>query len=140
MRAHRTTVAIAAPVEQVWAVTYDIESWPSWSPTMRTIIKQDKGSLVAGSTARVEQPRLRPAVWTVDEVVENRTFTWHTGRAGYRLTAEHHLSPTAAGTAVELAAVVTGPLARPVWWLAGRTIRRYVELERKALKAHCEPA
>jgi uncharacterized membrane protein len=138
MPRHETSVQIAAPVEKVWAITYAIEAWPSWSPTMTSVARSDSGPLRPGSSARVRQPKLRPATWVVDVVDENRNFTWHTGGPGYQISAVHLLEPTDGGTSVLLRVEATGPLASLVWLLAGRTAVRYVEQEAAALKTACE--
>jgi uncharacterized membrane protein len=138
MRRHETSVQIAAPVEKVWAITYAIESWPGWSPTMTSVTRSDAGPLRPGSSARVRQPKLRPATWVVDVVDENRNFTWHTGGPGYQISAAHLLDATDTGTSVVLRVEATGPLASLVWLLAGRTAVRYVEQEAAALKRACE--
>jgi uncharacterized membrane protein len=137
---HETSVKITAPVDRVWSTTCDIESWPRWSPTMTSVTRSDAGPLRPGVSARVQQPKLRPATWVVDVVEESRNLTWHTSGPGYRISAVHLLEPTAAGTSVVLRVEVSGPLASLVWLLAGRTAARYVDQEAAALKRHCEPA
>jgi uncharacterized membrane protein len=138
MSQYETTVAIAAPVHQVWATTCDVESWPTWSPTMDAVERVDSGAVRSGSSARVRQPKLRPATWVVDEVEEDRTFTWHTGGPGYRISAVHLFEPADVGTSVRLRIVMTGILSPVLWALAGRTTRSYVDQEAAALKRHCE--
>jgi uncharacterized membrane protein len=138
MPRYETSVQIAAPVERVWSTTCDIESWPSWSPTMTSVARTDPGPLRVGSTAHVQQPKLRPANWEVDAVDENHDFSWHTSGPGYRIRARHLIEPTPTGTSVLLRAEVTGPLSSVVWLLAGRTVTRYVQQEAAALKRHCE--
>jgi len=144
--AYETSVDVAAPVATVWDVTRDVESWPSWSPTMDevTLTGVSPGGppgdapIGPGTEARVRQPRLRPATWVVDRVDEGRAFVWHTAGPGYRLTADHLLEPRGAGTSVLLRVSATGPLAPVVWAVAGRTVRRYVDEEAAALKRRCE--
>jgi uncharacterized membrane protein len=138
MPRHETSVQVAAPLETVWAVTYAIESWPSWSPTMTSVTRSDSGPLRPGGSARVRQPKLRPATWVVDVADENHNFTWHTSGPGYSISAAHLLEPADVGTSVLLRVEATGPLASLVWLLAGRTAIRYVEQEAAALKRACE--
>jgi hypothetical protein len=138
MARYQISVDIAAPVAVVWAVTLDVESWPSWSPTMDEVTREGSGPVGPGSTARVRQPRLRPATWVVDRAEPGREFTWHTAGPGYRLTAEHLLEGHDGGTAVLLRVIASGPVAPVLWALAGRTVRRYVDAEAAALKRRCE--
>lgn len=135
---YEITVAVEAAPEVVWAVTEDVEAWPTWSPTMTSVERLDDGPLRAGSTARVRQPKLSPATWTVDEADPASAFVWHTGGVGYQVSAVHHWHGTGTGTEVRLAAGMTGPLARILWPLTGGTIRKYLDQEAAALKAECE--
>src|SRR5689334_5214328 len=137
MPTYETTVDIAAPAAEVYAVTADVETWPDWRPTMDAVTRDDAGPIRAGSSARVRQPRLRPATWVVDDATPDTTFVWHTAGPGYRVTAEHDIAATAAGSTVRLAATVDGPLAPVIWALTGRTVRRYLEEEAAALKRRC---
>jgi uncharacterized membrane protein len=140
MPLYETSVEIEAPAARVYAVTADLETWPDWSPTMDAVTRQDTGPLRPGSTARVRQPRLRPATWVVDEATPDRTFVWHTSGAGYRIVAEHDIAGEGATSTVRLAASMSGPLAPVIWALAGRTVRRYLDEEAAALKRRCETA
>jgi uncharacterized membrane protein len=54
---HLSAVAdIEAPPELVWAVMRDIESWPTWTPTVTSIRRLDSGRFGVGSRARVRPP------------------------------------------------------------------------------------
>lgn len=140
MPRYETVITVAAPVETVWQVTRDVQTWPQWSPTMDEVTCVDHAPIAVGSRVDVRQPRVRPATWVVDHLTEGQRFRWHTRGPGYRLAADHVLdaSPGDAGTQVRLSAAVTGPLAWLVWLLGGRTIRSYVDQEAAALKQHCE--
>lgn len=138
---YETSVEIAAPVHEVWAVTCDIWSWPDWSPTVDSVTQADSAPITPigpGSTARVRQPKLRPATWVVDDVTEDRTFTWHTAGPGYRITAVHLFEPKGDGTSARLEVHITGAASGLLRMLVGRLTRSYVQQEAAALKRHCE--
>ncbi|MET8231341.1 SRPBCC family protein [Micromonospora sp. NPDC005298] len=132
---------IAATTEQVWAVLTDVRRWPEWTASVRRVQRGESGPLAVGATARLTQPRLRPAVWRVTELTEGREFTWVSATPGVRTAGEHRLLPLPDGrTRVELAIVQTGPLAGPVGWLYGGLLRRYLRTEADGLRRRCERA
>ncbi len=67
---------IEAPVEQVWALTVDVESWPTMTPTMTSVQRLDEGPLRVGSTARIKQPGQSSRIWTVTTLEPNEAFAW----------------------------------------------------------------
>jgi len=138
MPSRQTSVDIAAPLATVWEVTLDVESWPSWSPTMDRVVRKGPGPIRPGAKVRVRQPRLPRATWVVDRVEPGRAFVWHSGGLGYRVTAEHLLEAHGSGTRVLLRAAVTGALAAGLWYHVGDTVERYLDEEAAALKRRCE--
>ncbi|OBG41152.1 SRPBCC family protein [Mycolicibacter heraklionensis] len=132
------TDPIAARPSEVWAVLTDVERWPDWTASMREIVRLDTGPLRVGSTARVRQPTGRPMVWTVTEIVHERSFTWTASTAGIRFTGFHELTPTGSGVRAALTFTVTGPMAWLAGLLAGGRIRRYVDMEADGLKRRSE--
>ncbi|MEV4655802.1 SRPBCC family protein [Micromonospora sp. NPDC049301] len=130
---------IAADAQRVWAVLVDVQRWPEWTASVRGVRRGEPGPLTVGATARLDQPRLRPAVWRVTELTENHAFTWVSDAPGVRTSAEHRVLPLADGrTRVELALTQSGPLAGPVGWLYGGLLRRYLRLEADGLRRRCE--
>lgn len=132
------TDPIAAQPSDVWAVLIDVEHWPDWTASMREITRLDSGPLRVGSTARVRQPAGRPMVWTVTDLVPERSFTWTASAAGIRFTGFHELTPTGSGVRAVLTFAVTGPMSWLAGLLAGGRIRRYVDLEADGLKRQSE--
>lgn len=111
------TVEIAAPADRVWALTEDLERWPSITPTMKRIERHDHGPLAVGSTATVTQPRLRPAEWEVTDLDPPYRLVWETSTTGVRIVAGHQVTPTELGCRNTLSVEVTGrgaPLHGPV--------------------------
>ncbi len=131
-------VTIDAPAEEVWRVLADVRRWPDWTPTMRRVELLGDGPLGVGSRARVEQPRLRPAIWTVSDYQPGRSFGWTTKSPGLRALGDHVVLPGPDGTRVELVAELTGPLEPLTRLIYGRLFQRYVETEGASLKRICE--
>lgn len=129
-----TSVTISAPVERVWAVLTDLERWPDWTASMRSVRALGGGPTGVGSRFEVRQPRMPVAVWEVSDFEPNRSFTWATRAPGVRVVARHDLTPTGSGTRADMAVDMTGPLAGLVTALSGQRIRGFVRMETDGLR------
>jgi hypothetical protein len=137
MRLENETV-IAAPVEVVWRLTEDIESWPAITPTVTGLERLDDGTLHVGSTARIEQPGLPPKVWTVTRLEQNSLFEWETRIYGVRFTGRHQLAATDDGCRNTLVLDLTGPGAGVLGTLARKKLRKSLATENAAFKNRAE--
>jgi uncharacterized protein YndB with AHSA1/START domain len=135
---HESRVTIDAPAELVWRTIHTVEKWPEWTPTMREVRRLDDGDLRVGSSAEVRQPNQPKRVWTVTEVLPDRSFTWVANNLGVRLAAEHTVTEQDGRVGALLTFELTGLLAGVSGLFAGRTIRRLVDLEAASLKKWCE--
>lgn len=139
MRKSSAGVIIDAPVATVWKVLVDVESWPRWTESMSSVQRLDSGPLRVGSSARIEQPKLKPMVWTVSELVPERSFTWTARVPGVVVMGKHAIVPDGDGrTRLDLAAEASGPLSLLTDLLTGGRVRRYVGLEAAGMKAAAE--
>ncbi|MEH1164489.1 SRPBCC family protein [Micromonospora sp. CPCC 205539] len=130
---------IDADAQRVWAVLVDVQRWPDWTASVVRAERGEPGPLTVGATARLTQPKLRPALWRVTELTEGREFTWVSDTPGVRTRGEHRLLPLPDGrTRVELAIAQSGPLAGLIGWLYGDLLRRYLRLEADGLKRRSE--
>jgi uncharacterized membrane protein len=134
------TVNIDAPPEKVFAVLCDVERWPEWTSTMTSVQRVESGPFAVGSTARVRQPKLRPAVWRVTELEDGRNFTWTTRSPGLRMSAGHLIESQGTGSRVTLSFELSGFAAPAISWLYGSLIERYITTESQGLKKRCAPA
>ena len=135
-----TTVEIDAVPDRVGEVMTDVERWPEGSETVTSVTRLDEGPLIAGSRARVEQPKLPPAEYVVTELLRGRSFTWVARGPGVRTTARHDLEALpVGGTRVRLRVAQSGPLGRVMGRLffTGLT-DRYLAAEAAGLKARSE--
>ncbi|MDG4808608.1 SRPBCC family protein [Micromonospora sp. WMMD1120] len=134
-----TDTEIAADVEQVWAVLADVPRWPEWTASVTRAERGEPGPLAVGATARLTQPKLRPALWRVTELTDRRAFVWVSDSPGVRTTGEHLLVPLPDGrTRVELAIDQSGPLSGLIGRLYGGLLRRYLRMEADGLRRRCE--
>ncbi|WP_433468219.1 SRPBCC family protein [Spirillospora sp. CA-128828] len=132
------SVDIDAAPETVWNLLTDVERWPDMTDSIDRVELLDK-PFALSSRARVHQPRLRPAVWTVTAIDEDRAFTWESRLPGVTTTAVHEIAPNAAGTVTaRLTLDQTGPLSPVIALLTGRLTRRYVTMEANGLKTKAE--
>lgn len=131
-------VFIEAPVETVWRLTTDVESWPDMSKTMTSVRRVDGGSLAVGSSARVKQPGQRETTWTVTVLDPPTTFAWVARVFGVQTIASHHLAAEGAGCRNRLGIELTGRGGRVLGALIGRQIRRSLATENEGFKRHAE--
>jgi hypothetical protein len=129
---------ILAEPKTVFAVLCDVERWPNWTPTMTQVRRLEGGTFGLGSRAEVQQPKLKPGVWTVSEFVPERNFTWTTGAPGVRMIAAHEVEASRSGCRVTLSIDVQGWLRLMIVLRYGRLINEYVTTEAKSLKSHSE--
>ncbi|GAA3835559.1 SRPBCC family protein [Nocardioides panacisoli] len=134
-RTFTTTRHIDAPAELVWDALFDVARWPAWTPTVSSVERLDDGPLRLGSRARIRQPRLRPAVWEVTELVAGRSFTWVAKGPGVATIGSHRVEPTATGAAVTLGIEQTGPMGALAALFWGGLTQRYIETEATSLDA-----
>jgi hypothetical protein len=134
----RSELLIGADVERVWALTVDVDGWPALTPTMTSVERLDSGPLAVGSTARVVQPRQRPATWTVTRLDEGSLFEWKTTVAGVTVAARHELAGTADGCRNTLVVELSGFGSRLLRWAAGSHVQRAIETENAGFKRAAE--
>lgn len=135
-----TSITIAAPAQSVWVVLTDLERWPDWTASMRSVRALSSGPTGTGSQFQVRQPRMPAAVWEVTEFTPHRSFTWGSRAPGVHVVARHDLSPTDSGTRADMTVDMTGPLAWLVAALAGQRIRGFVQMETDGLRHASERA
>ena len=133
-----TSVDINAAPDAVLAVMSDVERWPEWTASVTSITRLDSGPFAIGSRARIRQPKLPPALWTVSAIEPGRSFTWISKGPGILVTAHHSIDPRASGSRVTLSIRYEGLLAKLVAWMTKDINERYLAMEANGLKARCE--
>ncbi len=136
------TIEISAPPERIWAVMSDIARWPEWTPSVTSVELLDDGQFRIGMRARVKQPRLPAAVWTVTAVDPGRRFTWESVAPGLTSIGDHRIEVrgTSSVTRVTLTLTWRGWMTPLIRLFFGRLSRRYVQMEAESLKRRSEAA
>jgi carbon monoxide dehydrogenase subunit G len=135
---YEQTINIAATPEDVWRVLVDVEAWPTWTASMSSVQLQTPGPLRLGSVAKVRQPRLAPATFTVTGYEDGRSFAWSTGNRLLATVGDHRVEPAPDGSYVTLTLRQVGPLAGVVGALYRGLINRYIRMEAEGLKRESE--
>ncbi|HUB31094.1 MAG TPA: SRPBCC family protein [Terracidiphilus sp.] len=139
MEKFRYSVDVFAPPELVWAVLTDVERWPEWTPSTTRVKRQEAGPLTVGSSAKVWQPKLMPAVWRVTELDASRSvFVWVAGIPGVTVTAKHIVGRLDQNSRVTLILDYAGLLGPLMAWQLKNLNWDYLTMEAKGLKQRCE--
>ena len=128
------TLTIPAPVDTVWALTIDVERWPQVMPTVTRVDRPDDGPLSVGSSARLEQPGLRPAVWTVKTFEPGRRFAWTSRLLGASIVGRHDIEPVPDGVRNTLTLELGGLRGRLIGTLFGNRLRATLATENESFR------
>jgi uncharacterized protein YndB with AHSA1/START domain len=132
------SIDIAAPPARVWSVMSDIERWHEWTSSVTSITRLDGGPLRIGARARIRQPRLPRADWTITDIRDGLGFTWESRSPGVTVLATHFVEPSPIGTRATLSLTFLGLLAPLVAWMTQSLNNRYLALEAAGLKQRSE--
>lgn len=131
------TVRIDAPPERVWQVISDVARWPEWTPSVRSVRRDDAGPLRVGSSADVETRGTPRSTWVVTQLEEGRSFWWES-RATPRVAGGHVIEPDGDGARATLTIAPLGLLGAIFSPLIVWMSRANVEAEAAGLKARSE--
>jgi hypothetical protein len=131
-------IYIEAPQGVVWSATIDIERWPQWTPTVKSVKRLEDVPFDCGRAAWIKQPGLPDAKWVVTALSSGEGFTWESQIRRIHMIATHELLTQGTGTLCVLRVEMSGVVARLLWPLIYFTARRSLERENAGLKAACE--
>lgn len=131
-------ILIKADIEKVYTIWTDIEKWSLWTKSINKISFLENNSFNLGGKARVEQPKLSPAVWIISEIKANELFTWYTKLLGVKIIAKHILQNTPNGTIAASILIYEGLFASIIYKLSSKITSEYLTLEINGLKTICE--
>lgn len=135
----QTAIDIDAAPATVWRTLTDVESWPQWSASMTSVQRLQQGELAVGSSARVTQPKLKAAVYTVTECEPGKSFVWEMKAAGVKVRALHYVEERGEGRArMTLGVEQTGALSGLISMFYGKLTKQYVVMEAEGLRKAAE--
>lgn len=138
MRTFEIALNIDAPPDRVWDIMIDVERWHEWTRSITSIRKMDAGTMKVGSSARVIQPKLPPAVWKVSQIENGRGFIWESRSPGLRVIGRHWIESSGPGSHIELSVRFEGLFGGIVGAMLGKLNRQYLEWEAQGLKRRSE--
>lgn len=139
MRAYESKIVIKAKSHRVWKVLSDVARWPQWLPTVTRVDALDGESIAVGARYWVQQPKLKPVVWTVTGLEDSRRFVWEARFTGVRMIAEHAVvEKTQDVSEVSLRYFFDGLLGGVVGRIYRGIVTRYLAQEASALKQAVE--
>lgn len=127
-------LVIPADVDTVWAMTVDVERWPSLTPTMTSVERLGTEAFGVGSRARIVQPGQRPRVWTVTRFEPGRHFEWSAKMGTVTMIGGHHLEPAEGGTRNRLTLQLTGFGSRLLGAVAGKQLLAAITTENEGFR------
>jgi len=132
-------VMINASIDAVWAIYSDVERWPEWTRSVRSLRYVDGAELAVGARVRIEQPKLPTATWEIRVVDPGQSWTWVASGPGVRTTAVHALEPVHMNaTRVHQTLVQSGSVGVIIGRVYGRLTRAYLAMEAAGLRQRCE--
>jgi uncharacterized membrane protein len=132
------SIEIDAPAQLVWDVFSDVERWPEWTASVKSLAALD-GPLAVGKRFAIKQPRMSKLVWKVTEIDPGSSWTWEQRAPGAFASARHDVIPQpGGGTLVRQRLEQRGPLGALVGRLMTGMTKRYLQLEAQGLKARSE--
>jgi uncharacterized membrane protein len=131
-------VDVDASPERVWTIMSDVERWPEWTASIRSVRLLEDRPFGVGSTARVKQPRFPPATWRVTRFEPGVEFVWESKSPGAYTVGEHRVAPHGNGSRATLAIRQSGPLMALMMPFTRGITRRYVDMEAAGLKERAE--
>lgn len=130
-------IDIDAPPQVVWSVMADVERWPEWTASIRSIQPLEGVTLASGRRYRIDTRGARPATWRVTMLDKGRSFAWGT-TSGVRIIAGHTIEAVDGGSTVTLSIRTEGVLAAILAPAIVRVARRNMDLEAEGLKRRSE--
>lgn len=137
MRRYWSTINICESADHIWNIMTDVRHWHEWTPTISAIEPLDD-AFALGSRFRIQQPKLKPSVWTITHMQPSAYFIWETNSPGVKVVAEHRIKPSTEGCVVTIQVAFSGLMGSIAGLLGGTLTKQYLEMECAGLKGRAE--
>jgi uncharacterized membrane protein len=138
VRDYSISVDIDAPPSRVYDVMIDVERWHEWTESITSIKRLEPGEFRVGSRARVKQPKLAPATWTVTQLIPGKGFVWTSSAPGLLVTGSHMAVAKGRGSQATLELHYEGIAGGLLGRLLHSLNEHYLALESAGLKRRSE--
>lgn len=138
VRHYSISVDIDAPPSRVYDVMVDVERWHEWTESITSIKRLEPGEFRVGSRARVKQPKLAPATWTVTQLIPGKGFVWTSSAPGVLVTGSHMAVARNGGSQATLELDYGGIAGGLLGRLLHSLNEHYLALESAGLKRRSE--
>ena len=138
VRDYSISVDIDAPASRVYDVMIDVEHWHEWTDSITSIKRLEPGEFRVGSRARVKQPKLAPATWTVTQLIPGKGFVWTSSAPGILVTGSHMAAAKGSGSQATLELHYEGIAGGLLGRLLHNLNEHYLALESAGLKRRSE--
>ena len=108
-----SSLEIDAPPDKVWALVNELEEWPQWIPSIKSIEKLSEGPLGIGSQIRVTAKSTFTVslLMTITEFVPGQRAVLQGKALGTKMTRYYTFEPVNQGTRLTVGGEVSGLLA-----------------------------
>jgi hypothetical protein len=124
--------------DHIFSVLKQLDKWNQWTKSIISISFVNNDIIKVGAKIKVRQPKLSPAVWTITEILENKTLVWEKKSLGLKMTANHFIQESTEGPVVKLQIIYQGFLATLFYRLTASLTESYLTMEIAGLKKRCE--
>lgn len=132
------TLAIDAQPNDIFNVLMDFERWNRWTQSITEMSMLNNDRPGAGAKIRVLQPKLLPAIWTITEILRDKSLTWEKRSFGLTMLSEHLIMNGDKETSMTIRMTYQGPLAGLFYSFTRSLTDRYMTMEINGLKRECE--
>jgi hypothetical protein len=133
----RTSVINAVPGD-IFKVLMNFGQWNQWTASITEMSILDNDRPGVGARIKVLQPKLPPAIWTITEILPDKSLTWEKRSFGLVMLSEHLVVTGNNGTSVTIRMTYQGVLAGLFYMLTHSLTGRYMTMEIDGLKRECQ--